>query len=221
MGGIVPRVVESAIRIDGHGGRIGDMPGQHPQIYRSHRYSVSPKDVLHRRKWPFFFEQTNYSFLVAVERTDEKYPTKDWPTIELAVRFENDDFTQRTLTLPDLAIGEKGTLAFDEVYVAHPGQTAIVIPIRWEASGKPDDWLNLYSYRVRTQESLWVSIAAVIFGVVSLSVSIFVPICTANLRKAPVVQGPVINNIISLQTPTVTPTTTPIPLPPAGASTPS
>jgi len=193
------------------------MPGGQSSQLRGLAFSVRPADWYHRRlRFPFYFEQTNYSFNVTITRVelaDEKDP---WPDglIRFAVRFENGDVTVRPLYVPKLGVGESTLIHIAPIYVAHPGQTTIVILLKPQGV---DDYVALYSYKVRTEESLWVSLGVGMFGVVSIAASIFVPICVAQMNEPPVVNY---NNIPQIQTPPPSFTATPLPLPTGGVASP-
>lgn len=179
------------------------MPGGQSSTLRGLSFTVLPADWYRRRlRFPFYFEQTNYAFDVQIKREAPMDSRDPWPNgqIFFAIRFENGDLERRPMRLPTLHVGETTTVHLDPVYVAQPGQTTIVIVINPNhREEEPLEFAGLYSYRVRTEESLWVSSAVGTFAALSLFAAIFVPICTAQLDKAPVV-----NNIHEIVIPTGT-----------------
>ena len=187
------------------------MPGGQSSQLRGLAFAVSPTNWHRRRlRFPFYFEQTNYSFNVVISRVEPAAEDDPWPDnkIRLGIRYENGDVTERTISVPTLEVGEVVIARMTPVYVAHPGQTMIVLLTKPQGNV---EYMGLYSYRVRTEESLWLSIGVGLFGVTSILAAVFVPICAARMDKPPVVN---INNIIQVQTPL--PTFTPTPLPPPG-----
>jgi len=185
------------------------MPGGQSSQVRGLAFAVSPADWYRRKlRFPFYFEQTNYRFDVRITRVGPDDRSDPWPDsqIRFAVRFENGNVTLRPIPVPALDIGETTVVHMPPIYVAHPGQTTIAILLNPRAD---DEFVGLYSYKVRTEESLWVSAGVGVFGVVSILASIFVPICAARMDEPPVVNN---NNIIQVQTPV---SLTPLPLPAA------
>lgn len=214
--------------------RIRGMPGRQSAAIRGLRFTITPDSRLHRvLHYPFFFESTNYSFRIRIERVNEEEPGDPWPehegkrTILFAVQFENGDLTHRPKEVPKLEVGEHCNELLENIYVSYPGQTTILIDLNFQErlriqkktlQGVPIRAENLYSYRVRTEESLWVSGFVGMFAAISLFAAIFVPICTARLDKAPVV----INEFMipSIATPSPAVSDTLLTLTPSPESTP-
>ena len=182
------------------------MPGGQGWTRRGLRFSVRPVGAYRRwLRFPFFFEQTNYSFAVRIERTGEEDPADPWPDelIRFVVRFENGEFLELPQPQPPVNVGDVTTIRLGPIYVSNPGQTTIAI-----AEHLPD-YRGLYSYRVRTEESLWVSGAVGLFAMLSLFAAIFVPICVAHLDEPPIVNNEIIIPISEPTTVEFTPTPSP------------
>ena len=173
------------------------MPGQQLHQIRGLLFKVTPIGWHRRRlRFPFFFEQSNYSFVVGVGRLAPEEPNDPWPNDEIAfaILFEDGSMENRSIPVPPVPMNKATTMSLENVYVPVPGQTKIVILTNpdFEQKHEKPTFVGLYSYRVRTEESLWVSAAVATFAAISLFSAIFVPICTARLNKPPVVN----NNII-------------------------
>ncbi len=112
--------------------------------------------------FPFFFESYNTSFRLNVERVAHQDGASDpWPSnkIEVEVVFQDDTLKAILHDVPGLQVGEKARLNIREVYVAFPGQTILRIPTSRSIVGiGRDRWETLYSYQVRTEEQLWLSV---------------------------------------------------------------
>ena len=176
--------------LDTGGGRLAQMPGKKPQEYRGLRFTVAPDDRLHRvLHWPFYFESTNYSFLIKVERVSAEDPNDPWPNnlITRVVILESRDHQANAFPVPALAIGEKTTIMWEQIYIAHPGQTKLGIVTQPGSPNVDAQVLELFSYRVRPEEAIWLSAAIAIFAVLSLFAAIFVPIIVASLDDPPTV----------------------------------
>lgn len=123
----------------------------------------------------------------------------EWKDNKIPFDFEFADGTAQTYTIRAPVL-KKGQVAYDyikHVYVPHPGQTTIRIPMS-EGRGQRT-FQNTYSFYVRTEESLWVAGVVLFLGLASLLVAIFVPIVAAGMDDPPVVnEGPtnIVNEIV-------------------------
>ena len=180
------------------------MPGRKSQEWRGLRFTVSPDSWIRRvLKWPFYFESANYSFRLKIERISAEDPDDPWPNnlITRVVILESRDHQSEAFPVPALAIGDKTTIMCEQIYIAHPGQTKLGIVTRPGGPNVDAQVLELFSYRVRPEEAIWLSAAIAIFAVLSLFAAIGVPIIVESLDEPTVVNvGSPINEIIVSET---------------------
>ena len=129
------------------------------------------------RRWipplrPFFFESHNPSFRVDIRRVAEGATNTYWPVSEerqealaFDILFSDQTSTRFWFPKPDLAIGESISIVLREVFTASPGQTILTLPTAPGPSSAR--WETLYSYQVRTEEQLLVSIIAGLLAILS------------------------------------------------------
>ena len=145
--------------------KVERMPGR--QTIRRFGFKVSVRPAFWLRRWtrfPFYFESHNPSFEVAISRTGAgEWPTPLAATIQVA--FADKTTTHSMFDRPELEIGESVTYLLPNIYTAHPGQTIIRLLL---VDGIEDaQWETLYSYQVRTEEQLWLSLLAGILAVIT------------------------------------------------------
>ena len=150
------------------------MPARKETTIRGLRMIVEP-DFGPRRltKFPFYFESYNSSFRINLHRVAPDDPDHPWPDGKIVVEvvFEDETKTAIDFDLPPLELGEKTVLRIREVYVASPGQVILRIPTsRSIGPLGQDTWQTIYAYKVRTEESLWVSVFGplILFGGITL-----------------------------------------------------
>jgi hypothetical protein len=101
-----------------------------------------------------------------VRRIGEGDENDPWINDEIVaeIKFADGATTERRFPVPNLKIGEKTRLVLDKVYTAHPGQTVINLPVRPQPmlSIQPAQYKTIYSYQVRTEEQLWLSLLGVL-----------------------------------------------------------
>ena len=138
------------------------MPGRKETRIRGLRMKVGPDFWLRRlSRFPFYFESHNASFRLDVERVAPEDAAKPWPDNKIAIEvvFQDDTMKPILFDVPELQVGGKARLVIREVYVASPGQTILRIPTSKSIAGMGrDSWETLYSYQVRTEEQLWLSV---------------------------------------------------------------
>ncbi len=113
--------------------------------------------------FPFYFESHNASFRIHVKRVAPQDSEDPWPgdKIVLQTVFEDETLSVMEWGLPPLEVGQTTVLRIPEVYVATPGQVILRIPTEAAVAGgalRGARWETVYSYKVRTEESLWVSV---------------------------------------------------------------
>jgi hypothetical protein len=173
------------------------------------RINVRPADWLHRvLRWPFYWEFTNYSFLIELERFEPESAHPRWPpgrTMPFAVRFPgeaNIRYNPHGQELPALEVGERAVLSWKEIYVPRPGQVSLLIDL--SLGSERENVAELFSYQVRSHETLWIA-------PILLALSVL-PFVAQRCEKAPQV-NPAIVLPRDTDTPTITPTSTHTPAP--------
>lgn len=206
------------------------MPASRETVIRGLLFRARPGYGARRKtRFPLFFENHNSHFVVEVVRVEEASDGKwegdsqgDWPDNEVKFRqrLEDGSSTELFAEVPPLALGESTTIDLGEVFVPHPGQVQIVIDENdydthsMVAIMRQTKWYVLYSYKVRSEESLWLAGGVIALAVLNLIGAALIaqcaprPVNNNNVLPAPApvvnVAPPVINNQIVL--PTVAPT---------------
>ena len=144
------------------------MPGRTTAVHGGLAFRVSPDYWL--RRWthfPFFFESYNPSFRVDIQRVTEEPDNTYWRKEKLAFMIEHADESGGEFDFGDfgtdrrLELGESRRVVLKQVYSPSPGQTYIRLPIA------PGKWGTLYSYHVRTEEQLWLSVLATCLAMIT------------------------------------------------------
>ena len=154
------------------------MPGRKETTIRGLRMKAEPAYWLRRlSRFPFYFESHNASFRLNVERVALEDSADPWPDnmIEVEVVFQDETKTAIVFDVPELSVGEKARLLIDEIYVASPGQTHLRVPTKIPVGGGAfgrAEWQTVYAYKVRTEESLWVSVLSPILLISAIALGV-------------------------------------------------
>ena len=160
------------------------MAGNKSQTIRGLKVSVSAKDWLHRViRWPFYFESTNYSFNIKIERVSDDDDL--WPndTIRFIALYGGPGLAsgqEFPVEVPGLQVGESKTIAWEEIYISRPSLVELGIVVR---PGQDPGIATLFSYKVRPEEALWIAGGVVLLTLVTVGV----PILAARFDDPPIV----------------------------------
>lgn len=169
---------------------------------------VEPAFWLRRlTRFPFYFESHNASFRIHVQRVEIQDPKDRWPDDKIVVQtvFEDETLTETEREVPPLEVGETAELRIREVYVATPGQVIFRVPTQAAVAGgalRAEMWSNVYSYKVRTEESLWVSVFSPVLILGALTIGI---LCQPNPTVQNILEVPAPPTIAAKPTEPVTP----------------
>ncbi len=147
------------------------MPGRQAVSYGGLEFRVSPDFWLRRwLRFPFYFESHNPSFRVDIRRLQAEPPNTYWPSNSLVfeVVFADKTVAGRQYAKPQLGVGKSTLLVLDTIYTAYPGQTIIRLPIGpGDFLGGQGRWQTLFSYQVRTEEQLWLSLFTAALAIIT------------------------------------------------------
>lgn len=158
------------------------MPAKQTVLHEGLRFQTEPAFWVRRLlNWPFYFENYNPSFNIAITQLDPpELPTgKERDRIYLGARFpDQSSLLFPAVQLPDLKKG--ATLLYTTPHILTPttGHTVIRLQTTLGWPARPPDrpavpahWETLYTYRVRPQEHLWIGAATAALVLLQLLLS--------------------------------------------------
>jgi hypothetical protein len=144
------------------------MPSRQSVLFEGYLIEMEPNFWLRRwLRFPFYFESHNPSFRMRAKRISENPQVGDIPLL-LIYSFPDGSHEHELFKFPPTPIGAKLLFTTKEIMTPKPGQTKIQLMSAF--TGQPLgehthlNWLNLYSYRVRREEDLWLTIAAMLLA---------------------------------------------------------